>query len=56
MWKGRLNYESAFAIVKRRRPQARPNDGFIAQLEAWGEKLASGTAGAPELGGGALLV
>lgn len=28
MWKGQLSYEQAFAIVKRRRPQARPNAGF----------------------------
>lgn len=40
MWKNRINFESAFRIVKQARPIIEPNSNFVNQLKSF-EKLLS---------------
>ena len=43
MWKGRMSAGDAMRIVKAARPQARPNPGFLRQLDAWAGALGDAT-------------
>ena len=51
MHSARLRLREAFALVKRHRPSARPNKGFVRQLQAWEAQLfGSSTVDPPAAG------